>query len=157
MEMLRSTIKTKLDPFKNVVNLSNKRFFKPDFKLFSKNLTFYPCPKQYNKHTLNKYLICFYRNVKLKAHFGSSKQDQLKLKIPTRHQISYLTGIFPSTFYYRYWVIKTQSYIEFQNSIFHLFHFNNSYLIAVVEVLFIINYPLEKNFKKDIFSVFFTL
>ena len=36
----------------------------------------------YIKQTLNKDLLRFYRNVKLKAHFGSSKQikDQLKLK-----------------------------------------------------------------------------
>ena len=63
-------------------------------------------------------------------------------------------GIFPSIFYCCYLVVKTQSSIEFQNSIFHPFHFNNSYFIAVVKVLFLIYYPLEKHFRKGyIFTV----
>ena len=35
---------------------------------------------------------------------------------------------------------KNSIYKRFQNSIFHGFHFNNSYFIAVVEVLFLIYY-----------------
>ena len=66
------------------------------------------------------------------------------------------TRIFPSIFYCRYSVVKTQSSIEFQNPIFHPFHFNNIYFIAVVKLLFIIHCPLEKHFKEGyIFSVFF--
>ena len=45
-KMLRSTIKTKLDPFKNVVNFSNKTFFRPEFKLLNKNLTSCPPPNK---------------------------------------------------------------------------------------------------------------
>ena len=77
METLRSTFKIKLGPFKNLVNLSKKTIFRSEFKLVNNN----PRPKQYNKHTLNKDLVRFYRNVQLKAHFESSKQnDLLKLK-----------------------------------------------------------------------------
>ena len=50
---------------------------------------------------------------------------------------------------------KTQSSVEFQNSIFHSFYFNDSYFITVIEVLFLMHYPLQKHFKKGyIFSVF---
>ena len=56
-ETLISTLKTKLDPFKNVVNLSSKIFFRSEFKLLKKSVTF--CPrlkpvslKQYSKQTL---------------------------------------------------------------------------------------------------------
>ena len=64
------------------------------------------------------------------------------------------SGIFPSTFYCCYLVMKTQSLIEFQNSVFHLFHFSNSYFIAVVKVLFLMCYPLKKHFKETYTFVF---
>ena len=38
-----------------------------------------------------------------------------------------LPGIFPNIFYCFYLVLKTQSSIGFHNSIFYLFHFNNSF------------------------------
>ena len=42
-----------------------------------------------------------------------------------------------------------------QSSIFY--HFTNSYFMAIVKVLFLINYPLEKQFKKGyIFSGFYS-
>ena len=43
---------------------------------------------------------------------------------------------------------KTQSSIEFQNSVLHPFHFRSLYFIAIVEILFLIRYPIEKHFKK---------
>ena len=67
------------------------------------------------------------------------------------------TRIFSSIFYYRYSVVNTQSSIEFENSTFHLFLFNNSYFIAIVEVLFLIHYPLGKYLKEGyIFSAFYS-
>ena len=80
--MERETLKTKLDPFKNIVIFFNKTFCRCEFKLLNKNLTFCSRLKKYNKLTLNKDLLRFFRNVKLKAHFRSFKQnkDQLKLK-----------------------------------------------------------------------------
>ena len=54
---------------------------------------------------------------------------------------TYIAGIFPKKFYHLSSVAKTQSSIEFQNSIFYLFHLNNSYFPAVVEILSLIHYP----------------
>ena len=72
------------------------------------------------------------------------------------------TGIFPSNFYCRFSVVKTQSSIEFQSSVFHPFHFNNSNFIVIVKILFLIGYSLERRriyftSKKDIFPVLSTL
>ena len=66
-------------------------------------------------------------------------------------------GIFPSIFCYCYSVEKVNLQLSFktQSSIFY--HFNNSYSIASVKVLFLILYPLEKHFKERyIFSVFYS-
>ena len=58
-------------------------------------------------------------------------------------------------FHYCYSVVKTQPSVEFQNPIFHLFHFKNLYSTAIVEVLFLINDLLEKHFKEGyVFRVF---
>ena len=67
---LRSNVKTKLDPFGNVVNLSGNPFSKSEFSLLNKNLDFCPQPNKYNKRNLNKDLLKFCRNIKLRAHFG---------------------------------------------------------------------------------------
>ena len=73
--MLRSNVKTKLDPFGNVVNLSDNLFPKSEFSLLNTNLNFCPRPNQYNKQNLNKDLLKFYRNIKLRAHFGSTENN----------------------------------------------------------------------------------
>ena len=39
-EMLRSTLKRKLDPFKNLVNLSDKTFIRSEFKQLTVTLLF---------------------------------------------------------------------------------------------------------------------
>ena len=62
------------------------------------------------------------------------------------------TEIFPNIFYCCYLVVKTHSSIEFQNSIFYLFYFNNSHFIAVLKVIFLMRYPLEKHFKEEYIS-----
>ena len=51
-------------------------------KKISKNLTFCPRRKKYNKQTLNNDLLGFYKIINFKAQFESSIQnkDQLKLK-----------------------------------------------------------------------------
>ena len=68
-----------------------------------------------------------------------------------------MLGIFLSIFYCHYCVVQIQSLTEFQNLILHLFHFNNSYFIAIVKVLFVMHYPLEKHFREGyIFSVFYS-
>ena len=71
---LRSNVKTKLDPFGNVVNLSDKLFSKSEFSLLTKNLNFCPRSNKYKKQNLNKDLK-FYRIIKLGAHFGSTKNN----------------------------------------------------------------------------------
>ena len=42
----------------------------------NKNLNFCPRPNQYNKNELNEDLLKFYRNLKLKAHFGNQPLDK---------------------------------------------------------------------------------
>ena len=60
--------------------------------------------------------------------------------------------IFPSIFYYCYTVVLS---FKTHSSIFY--HFTNLYSIAIVEVLFLIHYPLEKHFKEGYnFSVFYS-
>ena len=71
---LRSKVKTKLDPFGNIVNLSDNLFSESEFSLLNKNLNFCPRPNKYNKQNLNKDLK-FYRNIKLRAHFGSTENN----------------------------------------------------------------------------------
>ena len=39
------------------------------------NLNFRPRPNKYNKQNLNKDLLKFYRNIKLRAHFGSTENN----------------------------------------------------------------------------------
>ena len=58
---LISTLKTKLDPFKNVVSLPNKTFFRFEFKLLNKDFDkdLPTLPKQYNKQTLDKDIVRF--------------------------------------------------------------------------------------------------
>ena len=75
---LRSNVKTKLDPFGNVVNLSDTIFSKSEFSLLNKNLNFCPRPNKYNKQNLNKDLLKFYRNIKLRAQFGSTENNSNK-------------------------------------------------------------------------------
>ena len=55
--MLRSNVKTRLDPFGNVVNLSDK-LSKTEFCLLNKNLNFCPRPNKYNK-TSTKICLSF--------------------------------------------------------------------------------------------------
>ena len=73
--MLRSNVKTKLDPFGNVANLSDNLLSKSEFCLLNKNLNFCPRPNKYSKQSLNKDLLKFYRSIKLRAHFGSTKNN----------------------------------------------------------------------------------
>ena len=44
----------KLDPFGNVVNLSDTLFSKSEFSLLNKNLNFCPRPNKYNKFKLQQ-------------------------------------------------------------------------------------------------------
>ena len=68
----------------------------------------------------------------------------LQMSISLPMIISLITGIFSSIFYHRYSVVKTQPSMT---------HFHNSYSIAIVEVLFVIHYPLEKYFKGHFFTL----
>ena len=63
------------DPYNQVINLTKKHFTKNEFKLLGKNLNFCPTPKQYNRNQLNKDLLQFYRNIKLKAHFKNNETN----------------------------------------------------------------------------------
>ena len=58
------------DPFGNVINLSNKSFSKPQYKLLGYNLNFVPTPSKINKLELNKDILQFGRRIKLRDHFG---------------------------------------------------------------------------------------
>ena len=69
---LRGTLE---DPFKQVINLTQKRFKKNEFKLLNKNLNFCPRPFQYNTKKLNDDLLRFFRTLKLKAHFTPKDDD----------------------------------------------------------------------------------
>ena len=54
------------------------------------------------------------------------------------------------------WWWKLNLQLSFKTQFSILYHFNNSYFCAIVAVLFLINYPLEKHFKEGyIYSVFY--
>ena len=80
---LRSNTKTKLNPFGNVVNLSDKRFSKSEFCLLNKDLNFCPRPNKYNKQTLKKDLLKFSCNIKIWYTLDQLKiiQTNLDLKV----------------------------------------------------------------------------
>ena len=62
-----------VDPFGNVnLKLSDNVFSKSEFSLLHKNLDFCSRPNKYNKQNLKKDLLKLYRNIKLRAHFGST-------------------------------------------------------------------------------------
>ena len=58
------------------MNLTEKTFTYNEFKLLNKNLNFCPRPGNFNKNELNTDLLKFYRNLKLKAHFGNQEIDR---------------------------------------------------------------------------------
>ena len=58
-----------------LVNLSDNLFSKSKFSLLNENPSFSPRPNKYNKQNLNKDLLKFYRNIKLKAHFGPTENN----------------------------------------------------------------------------------
>ena len=72
---LRINVNTKLNPFGNVVNLSENLFAKKEFSLLHENLNFCRRPSKYNKQHLSKDLLKFYRNIKHRAHFESTKNN----------------------------------------------------------------------------------
>ena len=53
----------------------------------------------------------------------------------------------------RWYKLNLQLSFKTQSSIFY--QFTNSFFITIVEVLFLINYPLEKHFKKEYFLLRF--
>ena len=77
-KMLQSNVKTKLDGFGNVVNLSDNLFSKSKFSVLNKNLNFCPRPNKCNKQNLNKDLLKFYRNIKLRALLGSTENNSIE-------------------------------------------------------------------------------
>ena len=99
-KMLQSNVKTRLDPFGNVVNLADNLFSKSEFSLLNKNLNFCPQPNKYNKQNLNKDFLKFYRIIKLIGH----TLDQLKIiqmnldlkAIAIGYQINYPAVLKPS-------------------------------------------------------------
>ena len=72
---LHNTATYKHDPLGYVVNLTDKKFTKNDFKLLNKNLNFTPNPGKYNKTTFNKHKNTFYRRVILKSYFGDTEPE----------------------------------------------------------------------------------
>ena len=92
--MLRSNVKTKLDPFGNVANLSDNLFSKSKFSLLNKNLNFCSRPNKYNKQNLNKDLLKSYRNIKIRHTLDQLKIIQMNLDlqaIAIGYQINYPT------------------------------------------------------------------
>ena len=71
----RSNVKTKLGPFGNIINFSDNLFSKGEFSLLHKILNFCPRPNEYNTQNINNDLVKFYRDVKLKVHFGSTENN----------------------------------------------------------------------------------
>ena len=87
---VRSSVKTKLDPFGKVINLSDNPFSKCEFYLLKKNLNFCPHPDEYCKQNVNKDLLKFYCNVKLRVHNFRIVQMNLHLNtIAIGYQINY--------------------------------------------------------------------
>ena len=87
---VQSSVKTKLDPFGKVINLSDNPFSKCEFYLLKKNLNFCPHPDEYCKQNVNKDLLKFYCNVKLRVHNFRIVQMNLHLNtIAIGYQINY--------------------------------------------------------------------
>ena len=99
-------------------------------------------PKQFDIFVCEPHLF----SLKLTETF-QGKQVWLKTRLLIAKILSH-QGFFQAFFCCSYSVVKTQSSIEFQNLIFHPFHFNDSHFIAIIKVLFLINYVLQKHFKK---------
>ena len=49
--------------------------------MLNKNLNFCPRPNKYNKQNLNKDLLKFYRNIKFRAHFGSTQNNSNETRL----------------------------------------------------------------------------
>ena len=91
---LRSNDKTKLDPFGNVVNLSDNLFSRREFsyKFSYKFLNFCPWSNKYSKQNRNKDLLKFYRNIKLRHTLDQLKIIQINLDLKAiviGYQINY--------------------------------------------------------------------
>ena len=64
-----------MNSFGNAVTLSDNLFSQNEFSLLNKNLNFCPRPNTYKKQNFNKDLLKFYRDIKLRAHFGSTENN----------------------------------------------------------------------------------
>ena len=65
-------MKTKEDPNKQVINLTQKKIHKDDFSLLNKNMNFVPNPGKPNKKIFDEDLEKYFRRIILKAHFKDS-------------------------------------------------------------------------------------
>ena len=65
-------MKTREDPNKQVINLTQKKIHKDDFSLLNKNMNFVPNPGKPNKKIFNEDLEKYFRRIILKAHFKDS-------------------------------------------------------------------------------------
>ena len=64
------------DPSGNVVNLTKHSFSIPEYNLLGKNLNFCPTTGNFNSTTLQTDINNFTRKIKLRAHFGTTKEDE---------------------------------------------------------------------------------
>ena len=74
---LRSHVKTKLDPFGNVANLSDNLFSKSEFSLLNKNFNFCPRPNK----TLTKIFLSFTVTLNLGHTLDQLKIIQMNLDL----------------------------------------------------------------------------
>ena len=64
------------DPSGNVVKLTKHTFSIPEYNLLGKNLNFCPTPGNFNSTTLQTDINNFTQKIKLRTHFGPTKEDK---------------------------------------------------------------------------------
>ena len=79
--MLWSNVKTKLDHFGNIVNLSDNLFSKIEFSLLNEHRNFCPRSNKFNKQNLNKDLLKFYVILNLGHTLDQLKIIQMNLDL----------------------------------------------------------------------------
>ena len=148
----------------NVNSISDNKHFWKTIKLFfsikglsTNNIIIVENKKIFcDKEKLTSIRNDYFTNITIHLKF---KPTKIGLKVNLKSIKNFFkikkAWLFPSNFYYHYLVIKTQSSVEFQNLTIHPFHSNNSCFIAIVKVLFLIHYPLERHLEDGhIFSIF---
>ena len=90
---IKNTIRLQFDPAGQIINLTQKKYSRGIYKLFSKNLNFVPTQNKINKKELHDQLEEFYRRRKLKSHFQDIRkqadlsEEEYRFKSKNKHWV----------------------------------------------------------------------